>query len=265
MKMSRGSLFHVWLAIPLAGQLFPAQAQSIPRQIPFNPKVSYCADLQWPGHGPTLPTLPPSEKKANLCPGQLFLSEDGTYTALLKDNGEFIVAHGDPKKPANVVWRTGVTGRGDDYWVELDKTGFVTVVQFTVGKPLKILWKSRSPFSSPGDYFLRLSDAGTLTLTHGTVDKPGPLVWSNGVNDPIDVNKGGVDIESIAYDFEHMRSERPTDTTGKAEVCVNDTPKPKPCALNLTLDYTKTNSFTFSSDAASPSATIRRGQSKLPA
>lgn len=259
MHIARVALFHLLFAFSFAGQLAtrpaqaqvakpPAQGQVV--QLPYNAKISisYCASIQWPGSGPDLPTLPPTDPKAYLCPGQMFHSENGIYTALLRDNGEFIVARGDPKDPANILWRTGVTGNGDDYWVELNRAGFVAVQQFTLGRPLVTLWKSNSPSLNQGQYFLNLSDAGTLTLKRGTPRDPGPLQWTNNVKDPIKVSKDGVEIKSIVYEFVHLRSEVPSETAGQAKLCVNDTPYLKHCTLYLTLDDTKTDRFTFTSD-----------------
>jgi hypothetical protein len=250
MRMPRVALCSLLVALSVAGQLEPRQSQA---QVvrPIRPaKISYCASIQWPGSGPNLPTLPPDVPKAYLCPGQNFHSEDGVYTALLRDNGEFIVARGDPRDPTNVVWRTGVTGNGEDYWVEINRAGFVAVEQFTPGQPLITLWKSNLQSANPGQYFLNLSDAGALTLKRGTPRDPGSLQWTNSVDDPIDVSRGGVEIKNIAYEFAHQRSEAPSETAGQAKLCVNNTLYPKQCTLNLTLDDAKIDNFTFTSDPA---------------
>ena len=103
---------------------------------------------------------------------------------------------------------------------------------------------SLSNETAQGNYFAKLSDEGTFTISAGTPSAPGKQIFSNNVNDPVE----SVDIESITYDFDHVRASPPDNITGVIQNCVNNTPTEFTCSLSLALNYTKTNTFTFTAN-----------------
>jgi hypothetical protein len=253
MLMLRGALLA---AVPLAGWLSQTPAQA---QVPPSLKGSVCAPHQSAGAGgPYLQGEPPNpgytsgapwlEFNINICPGNWFRSESGIYTALLKDNGEFIVARGDPTVAANQAWTTAKTLSGEDQFFYVSKFGYAEVVTKNASY-YTFLWNSGgSTYPVKENFFLHLSDAGALTVNYGTPSAPDRQKWSNNINDPLSVARGGVNIESMSYDFENVKAEPPTDQAGGALNCNNTTPTQQQCALKLTLTYTKTSTYTFTSN-----------------
>jgi hypothetical protein len=242
------ALPYCLLVVVLVCYLTPqaAQAQELG---PFSSAGRLCAVLEYQGDGPTLPSfsddrpLPPYL----LCPGHQFRSPSGVYSALLQPDGDFVVARGDPTDPANIVWHTGKTGQALDFGAGLLRGSFIVYAFVPIGnRDLFILERffSLTSETAQGNYFAKLSDEGTFTISAGTPSAPGKQIFSNNVDDPVE----SVDIESIAYDFEHVRSSPPDQRTGATQLCVNNIPGEFTCNLSLALSYTKTNTFTFSAN-----------------
>ena len=242
------ALAYLLLVVMLAGYLMPkaAQAQEL-GPIPLAGRL--CSVLEYQGDGPTLPSFSNDRPFPSylLCPGHQFRSPSGIYTALLQHDGDFVVARGDPTDPANIVWHTGKTGQALDFGAGLLNGSFIIYAFVPVGNGGAFILErffSLTNETAQGNYFAKLSDEGTFTISAGTPFAPGKQIFSNNVDDPVE----SVDIESIAYDFEHVRSSPPDQRTGATQLCVNNIPGEFTCNLSLALSYTKTNTFTFSAN-----------------
>ena len=242
------ALAYLLLVVMLAGYLMPmaAQAQEL-GPIPLAGRL--CSVLEYPGDGPTLPSFSNDRPFPSylLCPGHQFRSPSGIYTALLQHDGDFVVARGDPTDPANIVWHTGKTGQALDFGAGLLNGSFIIYAFVPVGNGGAFILErffSLTNETAQGNYFAKLSDEGTFTISAGTPSAPGKQIFSNNVNDPVE----SVDIESITYDFDHVRASPPDNITGVIQNCVNNTPTEFTCSLSLALNYTKTNTFTFTAN-----------------
>jgi hypothetical protein len=240
-------LFHCLLVV-LACHLLPrpAQAQSS-EQGPISLVDGLCPFLAYQGHGPTLPSS--SNFRDLLCADHQFRSPSGVYTALLQGDGVFVVVRGDPTNPANLAWQSGKTTHSVEVAAGLTDYGDFIVYRFVLccggsAAYLDPVWSTGTAQSAKGTFFAKLSDEGTFTINSGTLSAPGKQIFSNNVNDPV----VSVDITSITYDFAHTRVSPPSQVFGASQTCINRLPTEASCNLSLALNYTKTNTFTFTAN-----------------
>jgi hypothetical protein len=219
---------------------------------PFSPAGRLCAVLEYQSDGPTLPSFSDDRPSRHIYCARAINSAR---------RAEYIRRCCSPMAISSSLVETSWRPRGPRqhrvaYGQDGSSSGFRSRTLARILHCLRVC-ADRQPrplhlgaiFSltsetAQGNYFAKLSDEGTFTISAGTPSAPGKQVFSNNVNDPVE----SVDIESIAYDFEHVRSSPPEQRTGATQLCVNNIPGEFTCNLSLALSYTKTNTFTFSAN-----------------
>jgi hypothetical protein len=130
--------------------------------------MTICPDNSYQGTGPTLQSV------TALCTDHTIYSPGRLYSALLQQDGNFVVARGNqPTVPANVAWASGKLSNNGD------PGAFVAYMQndgnFVIdgpNDPNLPFYATNTAQGTFTDFFASLGDSGTFTINYGTPPAP---------------------------------------------------------------------------------------------
>jgi hypothetical protein len=157
------------------------------RQINLNDRI---AQLNFPGHithiGPAMPLVGAVLRQDGWLTTWDYLqaADNGSY-CIMQADGNLCTYVGVPTAQGNLIWDSGVTHSGPDFFLTVEGNGNLAI--YAVSGPPQagaaLVWQS-GVTDATGDYFAILS-GGFLAVYHGTPEAPGQILWSGPQGAPV--------------------------------------------------------------------------------